>query len=261
MKQAQGLELEVCIASLRDAVVAAQAGATRVELNSAIELGGLTPSPALTELVLEATQSSGCRVIAMVRPRPGGFAYSDEELRVMRRNIAFLLDLGVDGVAFGALHAGGSVDAQACRKLIAPVLDAGREAVFHRAFDLTPDPAEALQMLVSLGFHRVLTSGGKPTAIEGAAVIRGMIEQANGRIEVLPGGGIRPHNVAELVSATRCTQVHASLRSMHHDASTYANPTLRFSAVGNGESQYAVTDGQQVAEMIQVLRGLRAAGE
>lgn len=250
------IQLEVCIASLRDAMIATKAGATRLELNSAFELGGLTPSPALTELVVEAAQSTRCKVIAMVRPRPGGFAYDDDELRVMQRNIDYLLQLGVDGVAFGVLHNGGTIDVQACRKLIGQVADRGREAVFHRAFDLTPDPLAALDTLIALGFDRVLTSGGKATALEGAQTIRALIQQAGNRIEVLPGGGIRPHNVAELVAITGCCQVHASLRTDHNDRSTAANPTLNLGASPAANSAYSATDPAKVSAMIEALAGL-----
>ncbi len=250
------IKLEVCIASLRDAMIATQAGASRLELNSAFELGGLTPSPAMTELVVEAAQSTRCKVIAMVRPRPGGFAYDDDELRVMQRNIDFLIQLGVDGVAFGVLHAGGTVNLQACRKLIGKVADAGREAVFHRAFDLTPDPIAALDMLIALGFDRVLTSGGKATALEGASNLRTLIEHAGKRIEVLPAGGIRPHNVAELVTQTGCTQVHAALRVDQNDASTQANPTLNLGTTTAPNSAYSATDPAKVSAMIAVLAKL-----
>ena len=99
----------------------------------------------------------------------------------------------------------------------------GREAVFHRAFDVTPDPHAALETLVELGVTRVMTSWQKPTATEGAGLIVKLIEQARGRIEVLPAGGIRPHNVRELIAATGCNQVHASLRKVRVDPSVRAN--------------------------------------
>lgn len=248
--------LEICVASLRDAVVSAEAGATRLELNSALELGGLTPSPALAELVIEAAQSTRCKVIAMVRPRPGGFDYDSADLRVMQRNIALLLQLGVDGVAFGVLHPGGSINAQACRELIAPIHDAGREAVFHRAFDLTPDPTAALESLIHLGFVRVLTSGHRPSAIEGAPIIQSLIQQAGRRIEVLPGGGIGPDNVQQLIRQTGCTQVHASLATERIDQSGDANPAINFNATPMAGMNYRATDAKQVSSMVRAIAAL-----
>ena len=250
------IQLEVCVASLRDAAVSAEAGAARLELNSALELGGLTPSPALAELVVEAAQSTRCKVIAMVRPRPGGFDYDRDELRVMQRNIAYLLQLGVDGVAFGVLHPGGSLNAQACRELIAPVHDAGREAVFHRAFDLTPDPAAALEQLIQLGFTRVLTSGQRPSAIEGAPLIRSLVQQAGRRIEVLPGGGVGPDNVQLLLRQTGCTQVHASLASERADDSGAAKPAIRFNTTPTPGMGYRATDARLVSAMLAAIAQL-----
>lgn len=249
------IDLEVCVASLRGATVSATGGAARVELNSALELGGLTPSPALVELVAESVQPTRCEVIAMVRPRPGGFDYDEHDLRVMQRNIAMLLRLGVDGVAFGVLHRGGTLHAQACRELIAPVHDSGRQAVFHRAFDLTPDPFAALDTLIQIGFTRVLTSGQQPSAIEGARLIGELVEHAGGRIEVLPGSGIRPDNVTRLVEQTGCTQVHASLSAERPDNSGAANPALRLDALGRGMN-YRATDAQEVEAMIAALKAI-----
>eukprot|EP00752_Nemacystus_decipiens_P015231 g13564.t1 len=187
--------LEVCVDSLTSGLIAARLGAARIEINSALELGGLTCSIGLVEAVVQQVKPLGCAVIAMVRPRPGGFAYGAEEQRVMKRDIQALIRAGVDGIALGVLKPTGGVDAEAVRQLIKPVLAAGKQAVFHRAFDLVPNPVAALQTLIKLGVTRVLTSGQAPTAIEGAALIRRLIEQADGQIEVLPGSGITPSNI------------------------------------------------------------------
>jgi len=249
-------KLEVCVAALDDARTAAQCGAARIELNSALELGGLTPSIGLVECVVQGLKTTGCDVIAMVRPRPGGFAYEPNDLAVMRRDIDKLISAGVDGVALGVLQPRGHINEEANRALIQPVLEAGRQAVFHRAFDLTPEPIAALQTLISLGFTRVLTSGGAATAQQGAKVIRSLIEYADGQIEVLPGSGIRPDNVNELVRATGCTQVHASLRSITPDPTGALNPSVRFSEAPPDQGAYHTTDRAKVTEMIHALRSL-----
>jgi len=248
------IALELCIQSLADARRCAEVGVARVELNSAIDLGGLTPSIGLTELVVDALEPSGCRVIAMARPRPGGFAYDDSELEVMARDIGRLLAAGVDGVALGVLNPSGTVALEQTRSLIKPVLDAQREAVFHRAFDLTPDPFAALDTLVELGFTRVLTSGQAATAIDGSGLIRRLIEHAHGRIDILLGSGVRPDNVTELVKATGCDQVHASLRSSVTDATGALNPEVRFNAPGTEEDAYAQADAHKIHAMMDVLR-------
>lgn len=201
------ITLEVCVASAAGASAAEAAGADRIELNGALELGGLTPTRGL---VAETLAGVNVPVIAMLRPRGGGFGYAADELRVMRRDQDDLLATGVAGVAFGVLTAAGDVDAPACRELVRAC--AGREAVFHRAFDEVREPMRALEELIDLGFARVLTSGQAPTAVEGAALIRRLIERAAGRIEVLPGAGVTPANAAGLVRDTGATQVHGSFR-------------------------------------------------
>jgi copper homeostasis protein len=184
----------------------------------------------------------------MVRPRTGGFAYSEADLSVMLEDAAILLQHGAAGVAFGILCDDGRIDIERCQAMMHTIGPA--ESVFHRAFDLTPDPAAALEELIDLGVQRVMTSGHRPTALEGAPLIRRLIEQARGRIEVLAAGGIRPNNVRGLIAATGAREVHASLRGPRTDSSVRANPLMRFSAVTNPpEDQYDGTDQAMVAAM------------
>lgn len=252
--------LEVCIASLGDALSAVEAGAGRVELNSALELGGLTPSAGLLREVVEALSVSPATVIAMIRPRPGGFCYGKSDLRVMKRDVAMALRLGADGVALGVLTGTGEVDAERNAELIRPVLAQGKQAVFHRAFDLTPAPMDALETLVELGFHRVLTSGQAASALEGVGTIGALVRRAAGRIEILPGGGVRPSNVAQLMSFGGSAQLHGSMRTLRQDTSTRHQPGLRFGvAEVPPESVYGVTDQQLVAQVVQAMRD--AAGD
>lgn len=250
----QPITLEVCVDSLASAKIAAANGAQRVELNTALELGGLTPSIGLAEQAVATLADKGCAVIAMVRPRPGGFAYNPDDLAVMQDDIKQLLSVGVTGVALGVLNADGSIDGQANRTLIETVRDAGKEAVFHRAFDLTPDPIDALETLVSLGFSRVLTSGQAPTATQGAATIRKLIEYAAGRIEVLPGSGVTPENVTQLVREAGCDQVHASLRHVVEDPTGLCNPAIRFDSPPPDNGGFYQADTDKVAAMVEALK-------
>jgi copper homeostasis protein len=199
--------VEICCENLADAVAAEAAGADRLELAQALELGGLTPSPGLALVV-------GARVtmpfVAMVRPRGGDFVHADGEINVMERDAVLLLEAGASGIVFGCLTEDGRIAERACARLIAAAGDA--ETVFHRAFDRVKDPLDALETLIALGVSRVLTSGGAKTALEGADRIRALVERADGRIEILPGGGIREENVEQVVRRTGCTQVHLSRR-------------------------------------------------
>jgi len=201
--------VEVCVESVEDAVAAAAGGADRVEVNSALALDGLTPSPGL---LAETRRLVRLPLVAMARPRAGNFDYSAAEFRVIERDVAHLLEHGADSIAFGIVTPGGRIGARRCRSILRRINQAKREAVFHRAFDAVGDPFEALDRLIDLGFRRVLTSGGKATAAAGAAVLARLVERAAGRIEILPAGGIRPANARRLIGRTGCDQLHTSLR-------------------------------------------------
>jgi copper homeostasis protein len=201
--------LEVCVESVDDAVAAAAGGADRVELNCALSLDGLTPS---TGLLAETRRLIRIPLVAMARPRAGDFDYSASEFRVLERDVVHLLDHGADGIAFGILTAKGQIDLRHCKAILRRIARAKREAVFHRAFDAVPDPIDSLDRLIDLGVRRVMTSGGKPTAAAGAAVLARLVERAAGRIEILPAGGIRPANANRLIQRSGCDQLHSSLR-------------------------------------------------
>jgi copper homeostasis protein len=209
MRGGGGILVEVCVESVEDAVAAAAGGAGRVELNAALPLDGLTPSHGM---LAEARRRVRVPLVAMARPRAGGFDYSPAEFRVLQRDVEHLVDHGADGVAFGILTADRGVDAPRCRVLVRQVAAAGREAVFHRAFDAVTDPFDTLERLVDLGVRRVMTSGGRRTAADGADVIVRLLERAAGRIEILPAGGIRPANARRLIGRTGCDQLHTSVR-------------------------------------------------
>lgn len=217
--------LEVCVESVEDAVAAAAGGADRIELNSALSLDGLTPSPGL---LAETRRLVRLPLVAMARPRAGDFDYSAAEFRVIERDVAHLLDHGADGVAFGIVTGDGQIDTRRCRTILRHIARAKREAVFHRAFDAVADPFQALDRLIDLGVCRVMTSGGKASAAAGAGILARLVERAAGRIEVLPAGGIRPANARRLIERTGCDQLHTSLRDRtgrmnHRDLASLTN--------------------------------------
>jgi copper homeostasis protein len=240
--------LEIIASTVDDCVAAESGGANRVELCAAIAAGGLTPS--LGTLV-EAKKQVRLPLMAMVRPRAGGFCYSDADFAVMRRDAALLLEHGADGIVFGILHFDGRVDAKRCGKMLE--LAGGRQTVFHRAFDVVPDPLRAVDELIDLGFTRVLTSGQQKTALEGSDLIRKLIDCARGRIEVLPGAGVRAHNVEQLLHATGCRQVHLTAFTAQVDASAV---TTRFnfgSVPGSPSSAYEQVDRETVQRIRETL--------
>lgn len=237
--------LEICTASLEDCLTAQEGGADRVELNSALSLGGLTPSLGLLQ---EARQALGIPIIVMIRPRPAGFCYSAAEFTVMQREVELALAHGADGIAFGILHEDGAIDQARCASIIKQA--AGREIVFHRAFDVTPNARVALEQLIDLGITRVLTSGQESSAYNGATRIAEFIKQAAGRIQILPAGGINRFTIADVLARTGCEQVHTSLTTARIDASTRRRPQIKFgNADFSGEEQYFATDRVAVEEL------------
>ncbi|KZC17286.1 copper homeostasis protein CutC [Rhodanobacter sp. FW510-R12] len=199
--------LEIAANSVASALAAQEGGAGRVELCTALELGGLTPSHAQIALARERLRIP---LYVLIRPRAGDFLYSELECEAMQRDIETCVALGCDGVVFGVLDADGDVDMARCCTLVAA---AGKLGVtFHRAFDMSRDPVRALEDIVALGCERVLTSGARASAVEGAALIRELVAQAGGRLAVMPGAGVTAQNVAALAATTGAREFHASAK-------------------------------------------------
>jgi copper homeostasis protein len=242
--------LEICSGSIDDAIEAEKGGADRVELCSALFLGGLTPS---FGTIQEAKRRLKIPVVVMVRPRGGGFAYSEAEMASMERDTEAAVEAGADGVVFGILQADGRIDVPRCKRI--RELIGKRQAVFHRAFDVTPDPFEALEQLVDVGITRILTSGQKDSVPEGVELIRQLIERAGERIEIFPGGGIQSWNVKEIVERTGCGQVHLTAWKTMSDTSTQARAGIAFGgALHPPEDRFQVTDAEAVRQLAVMLR-------
>ena len=242
--------LEICCGSIDDAIQSQKGGADRVELCSALFLGGLTPS---IGTIQEAKRRLKIPVITMVRPRGGGFCYTEAEFATMERDAEAAIDSGADGVVFGILKENGRIDQRRTERIRRIIGE--RQAVFHRAFDVTPDPFQALDQLIDLGITRILTSGQKDTAPEGVELIAKLVERAGKRIEILPGGGIRPYNVHDIVRRTRCRQIHMTAWGKVEDRSTHANREVTFGgALQPPEDLYDQTDARIVKQLIKGLR-------
>jgi len=202
---AERVLIEVAVETVEDALVAEAGGADRLELCAALDFGGLTPSLG-TYLEIRAV----CRlpVLVMIRPRAGDFVYSDIELRVMARDIVLFLPYRPDGFVFGPLNADGKINEDGAANLVRA---AGLiPCVFHRAFDKTPKPTSSLNVLIRLGFKRILTSGAEDTALAGSSAIALLMVRAATRIEILPCGRIRANSVEEVVRVTGTRQIHGS---------------------------------------------------
>ncbi len=242
---------ELCCGSVDDVLAAKAGGADRVELNSSMFLGGITPS--LGALIEVKKRVPGMPVMCMVRPREGGFCYTECEYTSMLTDAKLFIEHGAEGIVFGFLKEDGTVDQARCKEMLSVI--GAKQSVFHRAIDVVPDVFAALDTLIDLGVTRVLTSGQKPAVQEGAPLIRRMIEHAKGRIEIQPGGGIELHNAKQCIEETGATMIHAMLHKNTFDRSTMKNPSIHFGgALYPSEEVYLVGDSAMVAQMMNIVQ-------
>jgi copper homeostasis protein len=197
--------LEICCDHLESALAAQEGGAHRIELCAALATDGITPSAGLLAML---TRRLSIPVFVLVRPRPGNFVYNERELETMLFDIHQCKALGASGIVSGALRSDHTIDREATATLIAAA--APLPFTFHKAFDLTPDPFAALDTLIELGAARVLTSGQMPKAVDGKTVLAQLVQRGRDRITILCGGGVRDHNLGELMTVPDLVEFHSS---------------------------------------------------
>jgi copper homeostasis protein len=237
--------LEVCCGSVDDVLEAQRGGADRVELNSCLMFGGLTPS--IGELIA-ARRLSSLPILTMVRPRQAGFCYTEAEYATALADAEALLAHGSDGLVFGFLDAEGNLDVKRTRALAR--LAGDRTKVFHRAIDVCADWKRLLGQLIDIGIDRVLTSGLAPDVFYGIDTICEMMDFAQGAIQIMPGAGVSLKNVDRIVEATGCDQIHVARFRNVMDTSTAGNRDIFFGgALYPPEDRYSVIDGDYIASM------------
>lgn len=196
---------EACVGSFKEAYEASLKGAHRIELCDNLAEGGTTPSYGTLKA---CRQLLGIPSMVMIRPRGGNFCYSEEEIMIMLSDIEICKSLGMEGVVFGALAPENTIEMKQMQLLISSAKP--MQVVFHMAFDLIENQFDALEQLITLGVDRILTKGGAATAADGAEQIKALIQQANGRITILAGGGVNAGNYEEIVHLTGVTEVHGT---------------------------------------------------
>ena len=239
---------EICANSVASCIAAQEGGADRVELCAGIPEGGTTPS---FGMIRNARECISIALNVIIRPRGGDFLYSETELREMVYDIQAAKELGADGLVFGCLRPDGSVDMEAMSVLMEAAGDT--PVTFHRAFDHTSDPLKALEDIISLGCVRILTSGCRPTALEGADMLAQLVEKAADRIIIMPGCGVREGNIAEIARLSGAREFHFSARESVESGMFFRTPEV---AMGSEDDPYGydVTTARRVAATIEPLK-------
>ena len=239
---------EICANSVASCVAAQEGGADRVELCAGIPEGGTTPSYGM---IRNARKNIRIGLNVIIRPRGGDFLYTQSELEEMLYDIKVAKELGADGLVFGCLRPDGTVDIEAMKPLM---VAAGTTPVtFHRAFDHTSDPFQALEDIIELGCARILTSGCRPTAIEGCGLLSQLVKKAGDRIIIMPGCGVKEGNIAEIARLSGAREFHFSAREPVESGMIFRNPEV---AMGSEEDPYGTvcTTVRRVAATIEPLK-------
>lgn len=243
-------QIEICCGSYYDAMQASLGGAKRIELNSALHLGGLTPSVGALRLTKQNTE---LKVITMVRPRGAGFCYNDEDFAAMIEDTRSMLENGADGIAFGCLDEHGNIHMEQTKQIIDLIKAAGKEVVFHRAFDCSSDPYQTIEALIALGVDRILTSGLEPKAMQGKELIKELQERYGDQIELLAGSGMNASNAKEMMEYAGISQVHSSCKDWLCDPTTSSGHVSYAYGEGEHANSYDVVDQTLVKKLISSI--------
>lgn len=242
--------LEAPVFTVEAALKAAEYGIDRLELCSDFGEGGETPSAGMLGFLKEKV---AIPVFVMLRPRGGDFVYSSEELYVMKKDISIFKNLGADGFVFGVLDKDGNVDREACKYLINVAGEL--PCTFHRAFDIAADRRKALNIIIDLGFQRILTSGGENDVTKGKETILELLDLAKDDIIIMPGGGSKPEHVSLFNQNGQLKEIHASCKSYRPTHSAYFHPSVSLSNDPDAFRQVLTVDHHMVNLFLKEIAG------
>lgn len=244
--------IEICCGSYYDALESYKGSAKRIELNSALHLGGLTPSLGSLKLTKKNTD---LKVICMIRPRGAGFLYSKSDIEVMFSDAEILMKNGADGLAFGFLNEDSTINKELTKKMVDIIHKYNGEAVFHRAFDCVKSANESIEELIELSVDRVLTSGLQAKAWDGRDMIAYLQKNYGDKIEILAGSGINEKNAVQLMNETGIYQIHSSCKDWISDSTT-STANVSYSYVnGTNENKYEVVSVEKVRALVRSVLG------
>ena len=208
------IRIEICIGNVEDAVKASKYPIDRIELNSALELGGLSPS---IETIQYLKNNINTPICCMCRPRGGDFLYNETEFELMLIQAENMLKAKADGIVFGFLNEDKTIDTDKTAKMVSLIKSYGKQAIFHKAFDDTKDMDQAINQLIDLKIDRILTSGQAqyPDILEGCRRIKDLNDGYGDKIELLPGGGVRVDNIIDVIRTSQSNQIHMTSKMNH----------------------------------------------
>ncbi len=241
--------LEACVDSVESAILAADAGADRLELCSNLVIGGTTPTPALFNKVRKLCD---IKINVLVRPRFGDFYYTEYEFSVIRDEIKQFKDLGTDGIVIGILQKDGNLDVNKMEVLIKEA--DGIPITLHRAFDVCKDPYQCLEQACDLGIHTILTSGQKNSCLEGKECIKNLVEKSAGRIEIMAGSGVNARVINELLPYSKAPAYHLSGKTIIDSGMEYRKEGVSMGLKDISEFQIWRTEPEKIKEAKEVLK-------
>lgn len=253
--------LEICCGDLASVLAAKAGGADRIELCSGLLEGGLTPSMGL---IRAAVATAMPEINVLIRPRPGDFLYTPEELDLMESDIREAIAAGATGIVTGVLTPEGDVDMEACRRLVAVAREAGKTAgreyinvQFHRGFDVARDADKSLEDIISLGFDCILTSGQAPSAVSGLLMLTHLVKRAAGRISIMAGAGVTPANAREIIEQTGVDALHSTARKPIASRMKFRRPRVPMGASGTDEYAPLSTSPDVVAKLVARIKEIK----
>lgn len=243
------IKIEACCGSIEDVMIAHKLGVDQIELNSSLENGGMTPS---VGTLVKAKELTNIPIYTMVRARPKGFYYTEDEYQVMLKDAENLIEHGADGIVFGFLKQDGSVDIERTQEMINVIGD--KDVIFHKAFDSTFDLEETIQKLIALKVTRILTGGGTGNIMDNLETLKMLQDRYGDEIELIVGGGVRESNAKQILEETGIKQIHFTGRSLVFDESTYHNSLIK----DKDEHSY---EGVNYDNMHAIINEVRKVGE
>ena len=237
--------LEVCCGSIEDLITAVEAGADRIELCSALDAGGLTASYGTTKTALKI-ESGKTKIVNIIRPREGGFVYTNAEYQVALNDAKTMLELGADGIVFGFLDENSDIDIAKTQEFVN--LADNKETCFHRAFDEVRDWRKAIDQLVELGVNRILTSAQRTSVLDGLDILKEMQEYSNGRIQIMAGAGVIPEKIDEIIKVSGVENIHGTFSKKVYVENKLRGELSRSSSQDNVYS-YKVVDKDLISKI------------